>query len=101
MIKSIKCLFIIVLSMAILSCSATPTRESTGEFLDGAAVTAKVKAELVDKLGIKALDVNVKTYKDEVLLSGFVDSARIKQQAGLIAGNVSGVSRVQNKLILK
>lgn len=76
-------------------------RESTGEYLDSTAVTTKVKTRLIDALGSRALAIKVKTYKDEVQLSGFVNSENIKNQAGIITDNTVGVVRVRNDLIVK
>ncbi len=90
-----------VLLSTLVGCGATPLQESTGQYLDSTAVTTKVKTRLLDALGTKALAIKVKTYKDEVQLSGFVNSDRIKTQAGLIADNTVGVERVQNDLIVK
>ncbi|KTD18848.1 putative periplasmic or secreted lipoprotein [Legionella lansingensis] len=101
MLRTIRSFVIIVLVSIIIACAASPTSESTGQFLDSSAVTAKVKAELVDKLGAKGFAIKVKTYKGEVQLSGFVDSAVVKQRAGVIAGNVNGVKRIRNHLIVK
>ncbi|ASQ45313.1 BON domain-containing protein [Legionella clemsonensis] len=101
MLKIIKLFTITLLITLIAACAATPTTESTGQYLDSAAITAKVKAELVDKLGAKGFAIKVKTYKDLVQLSGFVNSAVIKQRAGVIAGNVEGVKHVRNDLIVK
>ena len=93
---------LVLLAGLVVGCSSTPTAESTGEFLDSSAVTAKVKGRLVDMLGPKtALSIKVKTYKDEVQLSGFVNNARIKERAGIIADNTLGVVRVRNDLIVK
>lgn len=83
------------------ACSATPLTESTGEYIDSAAVTAKVKAQLVDALGTQALPIKVKTYKDIVQLSGFVDSDFIKQRAGVVASKVGNVRMVRNDLLIK
>ncbi|CEK11345.1 BON domain-containing protein [Legionella hackeliae] len=101
MLRMIKLFATALLLSIITACAATPTSESTGQYLDSAAVTAKVKAELVDKLGAKGFTIKVKTYKDQVQLSGFVNSAVIKQRAGIIAGNVEGVRHVRNDLIVK
>ncbi|KTD32046.1 BON domain-containing protein [Legionella israelensis] len=101
MLNVIRSLFFIVVAVTLLSCAASPTSESTGEYLDSSAVTAKVKANLLDQLGTKAFAIKVKTYKDEVQLSGFVDNQKIKQKAGLIAGKVPNVKRVINNIIVK
>ncbi|AGH54579.1 Putative lipoprotein [Legionella pneumophila subsp. pneumophila LPE509] len=87
--------------MIIIACAASPLSESTGEYLDSSTTTAKVKASLVDQLGTTGFAVKVKTYKDQVQLSGFVDSQKIKQRAGIIAAGVDGVKSVRNDLIIK
>jgi osmotically-inducible protein OsmY len=45
--------------------------------------------------------INVETFKGEVQLSGFVDSAAAKQKAGEVARGVGGVKSVKNNIIVK
>jgi osmotically-inducible protein OsmY len=85
----------------ILSCSSTRTHESTGEYVDDSAVTAKVKAAILQDPELKTLQISVKTYKGVVQLSGFVDSKEMVGRAGEVAGKVSGVREVKNDLIVK
>ena len=84
-----------------VGCSATQTSESTGQYIDSAAITTKVKAKLLDKLGTKSLSIKVKSYKEEVQLSGFVDSQKIKVQAAKVAQSVGDVKKVRNDLVVK
>ncbi|HAT1777235.1 TPA: BON domain-containing protein [Legionella pneumophila] len=98
---SLKMLLVGSISMIIIACAASPLSESTGEYLDSSTTTAKVKASLVDQLGTTGFAVKVKTYKDQVQLSGFVDSQKVKQRAGIIAAGVDGVKSVRNDLIIK
>jgi osmotically-inducible protein OsmY len=89
---------------AILGCATTPPpkpHETTGEYLDDSVVTTKVKGALLNEPGLKSFQISVKTYKDVVQLSGFVDSAEAKQLAGRVASSVQGVSGVRNDLIVK
>jgi osmotically-inducible protein OsmY len=90
-----------LLFFLIIGCSTSQNTESAGEYLDSATTTTKVKASLVDELGSSGFAVKVKTYKDVVQLSGFVDDPRIKQRAALIASRVPGVKRVQNAILIK
>lgn len=90
-----------LISCLLIACSGSPHMESTGEYLDSSATTAKVKASLLDDLGSNGFSVQVKTYKDEVQLSGFVDNQRIRQRAAVIASGVDGVRSVRNNLIVK
>jgi hyperosmotically inducible periplasmic protein len=83
------------------ACAATPTQESTGGFIDDSTITAKVKTNLAQDAKVSATDVHVKTYKGVVDLSGFVNSSSEISEAGLVAGQVSGVKSVHNNLIVK
>ena len=83
------------------ACAATPTAESTGEYLDSSAITAKVKAKLVDKMGAAGFSIKVKTFKEEVQLSGFVNNASVKKRAGQVAASVPDVKSVRNNIIIK
>ena len=92
----------ILFSFFLISCSSTPIQESTGQYLDSSAVTVKVKTRLMDMLGAKnALSIKVKTYKNAVQLSGFVNSEMVKKRAGWIADNTLWVTTEQNDLIVK
>lgn len=82
-------------------CAATSTRQSTGEFVDDAAITTKVKAAFVRDDTVKALDVKVETFKGVVQLSGFVDNVVQKDQAGQLAGAIQGVVEVRNNIVVK
>lgn len=98
---SLKMFIVGSISLIIIACTVSPRTESTGEYLDSSTTTAKVKASLVDQLGTMGFSVKVKTYKDEVQLSGFVDTPRIKNRAGQIASGVDGVKSVRNDIIVK
>jgi len=87
--------------LSILGCAATPTRESTGGYLDDATITTKVKGAIAADQKLAALQIKVETYKGIVELSGFVDSAQSKERAGEVASQVSGVKDVRNNLIVK
>lgn len=82
-------------------CAATPTSESTGEFVDDAAITTKVKASFVKDPVVKAIDVKVETFKGIVQLSGFVNTPEEKSQAERLAAAVLGVKSVANNITLK
>lgn len=82
-------------------CAGSATRESTGEYVDSAAITAKVKAALVSDDTVRARDVQVETFRSTVQLSGFVDTEEQKQRATLLARSVAGVTEVKNNIIVK
>ncbi len=82
-------------------CAGTGTSKSTGEYIDDAAITTKVKAALVADEVVSALDVKVETFRGTVQLSGFVDTAEQKSRARDLALGVPGVQAVKNNIMLK
>ena len=72
-----------------------------GNFMDDSAITAKVKAALVDHDAIKSTDISVKTDNKVVTLSGTVDNQSQVDQATSLAKGVEGVSSVDNKLTIR
>ena len=66
--------------------------------LDDAAITAKVKTELIGDKNVKARNIDVDTVVGVVVLSGYVDSQQEANRAGSLAKSVSGVVRVKNEL---
>jgi osmotically-inducible protein OsmY len=86
---------------ACAGCAATQKRESTGQYVDDSVITTKVKAAIFNEESLKLLQINVKTYKAVVQLSGFVDSAQSVAKAGDVAKRVEGVDSVKNDLVVK
>jgi osmotically-inducible protein OsmY len=92
----------IVMVGAFTGCtSSTRTSESSGEYVDDAAITTKVKAAILAEPGLKTLQIGVETYKNIVQLSGFVDTVQSKTRAGTVAAGVPGVQSVHNELVVK
>jgi osmotically-inducible protein OsmY len=89
------------LALTVVACSSTPTRESTGEYLDDSAITAKVKAAFVNDPTLKATEINVETFKGDVQLSGFVAQPQDAQHAAEVARGVKGVTSVKNDIRVK
>ena len=85
----------------LLGCAATQKHESTGQYVDDSVITTRVKTAIFKEDSLKILQINVKTYKAVVQLSGFVDSALSAKKAGEVAGRVDGVESVENSLLVK
>lgn len=94
------CLAAAVLLLAP-GCSSTATRASTGEFIDDSVVTAKVKTDLARDAATPGSAISVETFKGRVSLSGFVDTAEQKTQAGVVAGRVVGAKEIVNNIVVK
>ena len=90
---------LLIVSMA--ACAGDSGRRTTGETVDDAGITAKVKAAFVEDPDVKALQINVNTYNGVVQLNGFVDRPEQITKAAQIAQGVKGVKSVQNNLSVK
>ena len=85
----------------VAGCSAISGRETSGEYVDDATITTKVKAEIFNNSSLKVLQINVETFQDVVQLSGFVNSSASKERAAQIARNILGVRDVKDNLIVR
>ena len=104
MVKRHRILSILIcigLIAVFVGCASTPKKEGTGEYVDDSAITTKVKAAIFNDPALKVFQINVETFKGEVQLSGFVDSAQNASKAGEVARGVGGVKSVKNNLIVK
>ncbi|MBE0568241.1 MAG: BON domain-containing protein [Deltaproteobacteria bacterium] len=99
--RMLSILICIGLVAVFVGCASTRTQQSTGEKVDDSVITTKVKAAIFDEPTLKVFQVNVETFKGEVQLSGFVDSAQSVKKAGEVARGVKGVKSVKNNLIVK
>ena len=84
----------------LTGCAGDRYHESTGEYVDDSAITARVKSALGDD-NYKYPDVKVTSFKGTVQLSGFVDDRTQKSRAGRIAKGVQGVKDVDNNITVK
>ena len=87
--------------LATAGCASTSTKEGTGEFVDDAVVTTKVKAAIFNEPTLKSTEINVETFKGVVQLSGFVAQPADVAKAGEVARSVKGVSSVKNDIRVK
>jgi osmotically-inducible protein OsmY len=84
-----------------LGCASTSKSEGTGEYVDDAVITTKVKAAILEEPTLKSAEVNVETFKGIVQLSGFAGSQATIDKAGKVAEHVGGVRSVKNDMRLK
>lgn len=86
---------------SIGACAPMQGRETTGEYVDDATITAKIKTELVRDKELPASQIRVETMQNVVQLSGFVDNATQKSRAGQLARSVHGVKDVKNDIVVR
>ena len=105
MVRTSKFAFLLplmMLSVGTAGCSVQSGQESTGEYVDSAAISTKVKTKLAtDGSAALANQVEVETLKDVVQLSGFVPTQNDRTKAEQIAWSVDGVRGVKNDIIVQ
>ncbi len=74
---------------------------SAAQIADDAAITATVKAKLIADPEVKALDINVSTYENVVILEGKVAAASQRTIAERLARESRGVRSVRNELTVR
>jgi hypothetical protein len=93
--------FGLVTALPIAACTAqSSTKDTTGEYVDDASITTKVKAALLDDTGLKSFDISVTTDKDIVHLNGRVNTYEVKSRATQIASGIPGVRAVVNNIVV-
>lgn len=99
--KLVASAFAAVMLSGIVGCAATPTHESTGQYVDDTLITSKVKAAILNEPSLKVNEINVETFKAVVQLSGFVRSSDNIVTAMNVARGVNGVKSVKNDMRIK
>jgi hyperosmotically inducible periplasmic protein len=75
--------------------------QKTGEAVDDAAITTKVKTAFAKDPDVSAMKVHVETDKGFVTLKGDVKSPAERAKAAQLARNIEGVKGVNNNLTVK
>lgn len=90
-----------VLLITLAGCAGTRTQDSTGEYIDDASITTKVKSEMIADEHVSAAHIDVKTIRGVVYLTGSADTRAEANKATEIANGVSGVKSVENDIQIK
>jgi len=100
---SLKGVFSIIMAavFAAVLAACAGAGQKTGQFVDDATITSKIKTAFATDKTVSAMQINVDTNQGNVRLSGFVDSDAEKRRAEEIARNVSGVRSVTNALTVQ
>lgn len=100
-LKRISAFFAAAALATMLGCTSSPTRETTGQYVDDAVITTRVKTAIFNEPTLKSAEINVETFKGAVQLSGFVSSRSNMLTAVNVARGVSGVTSVRDDMRLK
>jgi len=82
-------------------CAVTRGQETTGAYIDDAAISTQVKTKMVEDKNVDAAAIKVDTLNGEVMLSGFAKNATEKNTAESIAMKVHGVKSVKNQIVVR
>ena len=99
--KYLSTIFLAVLLVTTVGCASTSKQEGTGEYVDDAVITTKVKAAIFNEPTLKTFEINVETFKGVVQLSGFVSSQATINKAIQVTRTVKGVVSVKNDMRIK
>jgi osmotically-inducible protein OsmY len=99
--KFLSAVFLAVSLGTVVGCASTSQQEGTGEYVDDAVITTKVKAAIFNEPTLKSAEINVETFKGAVQLSGFVNSQADINKAVEVARSVKGVTSVKNDMRVK
>jgi hyperosmotically inducible periplasmic protein len=81
--------------------SASEKTQSTGEYMEDSAITAKVKLGILRDPELKVLQISVTTTDGVVNLSGVVDSQQSVDRAIEVARGIGNVKSVESSLTAK
>lgn len=76
------------------------SKKTTGQIVDDAAITSKVKTALLADPDIGGLKINVDTASGVVKLKGEIKTMALRKKAESIARGVEGVKSVDNQLVI-
>jgi hypothetical protein len=99
--KILGLLVVIIASMSIGGCAGWFAEPDPNLGSQDAALATKIKTEIIKNPELNAAPISVKVSEGVVQLTGFVETETKKQQATVVAQNVSGVTEVVNEIEVK
>ena len=82
-------------------CAVTRGQETTGAYIDDAALTTRIKARFIEDKQVDAASIKVETLNGTVMLSGFAKNSAERSTAERIARGVNGVKSVKNEIAVR
>ncbi len=92
---------VIATSMIISGCAGWFAEPDPNLGSQDAALATKIKTEFIKDAELNAAPISVEVSEGVVNLTGFVETETKKQQATVVAQNVSGVTEVVNEIEVK
>ncbi len=95
------CLCLTGATAVLTGCAGNRYERSTGEYIDDKTLSYRVSSAVHGDSEYKLGGVDVKAFRGNVQLSGFVTTEDQKRRAGEIARGVPGVQTVENNITVK
>lgn len=73
---------------------------SSGDIGTDLKIKTKITASIADKLGTDVISLSVDVYEQDIMLTGAVNAAKLKKQAGDLAKAVEGVKTIYNDILV-
>ncbi len=90
---------LLVTHMVVLpGCTSTARYEGSREQFEDIVITAKVHEAILDEPSLRPFDINVRTIKGAVELSGLVNSREDMDKAIAIARRIEGTKLIRNDM---
>lgn len=90
----------VALTWALAACAPDKPVERVGGHVDDLGITAEVEKAINQDPALRIMRIQVSTHQNVVQLSGSVDRPLMRGLAGRVAHGVTGVTSVQNDLIV-
>ena len=90
-----------IVLLTTAGCAVTRGQETTGAYIDDAALTTRIKARFIENKQVDAASIKVETLNGTVMLSGFAKSSVERSTAENIARGVNGVKSVKNEIAVR
>jgi len=91
-------LFVMLQMLLFSGCASTPAFEGAQERYDDIMITTQIHEAILDELSLRPFDINVRTTKGVVELSGTVNTRDDMDRAMTIARGVKGIRYIKNDL---
>lgn len=93
--------FFLVIQIFIFSgCASTPEQLLMEEKFNDVRITTKVYEAIIDEPSLRRFDINVRTIKGVVELSGYVSSRDDMDKAIAIARAIDGIKSIKNDMLI-
>lgn len=92
---------LVVVALTTAGCAVYRGQQTTGAYIDDAAITTEVKGRLLDNKDVAGTSISVETLNGTVMLSGFAKNATERATAESLAWKVTGVKAVKNEIAVR